>query len=62
MLDYIKGDIMILDKIDMLKLESCQKEVLAIMHEFRKALLKHFEVVDFNSRRLIDTRWGDENG
>lgn len=48
---------MITDKIDMLKHESCQKEFLVIMHEFRRALLKHFEVVEANSRRLIESRW-----
>lgn len=50
------------DKIEMLKMESCQKEALAIMHEFRRALIKHFEVVNANATRLIKTRWGDENG
>lgn len=50
---------MILDKIDMLKHESCQKEALAIMGEFRRALLKHFDVVTANSTRLINSRWGD---
>jgi hypothetical protein len=53
---------MITDKIDMLKLQSCQTEALAIMMEFRKALLKHFEVVEANARRLINSRWGDDNG
>jgi hypothetical protein len=52
---------MLLDKIDMLKLQSCQYDALAIMMEFRKALLKHFEVVNANATRLINTRWGDEN-
>lgn len=53
---------MTLDKIDLLKLQSCQTEALAIMHEYRKGLVRHFEVVDANARRLINTRWGDENG
>jgi hypothetical protein len=53
---------MLMDKIEMLKMESCQKEALAITHEFRRALLKHFDVVTANSMRLINTRWGDENG
>ena len=52
---------MLTDKIEMLKHEACQKEALAIMGEFRRALLKHFEVVDANSTRLINSRWGDEN-
>jgi hypothetical protein len=46
-----------MDKIDMLKLQSCQAEALAIMHEFRKALNKHFEVVNANAVRLINERW-----
>lgn len=50
------------NKIEMLKHESCQKEMLAIMHEFRNALIKHFEVVNANATRLINTRWGDANG
>lgn len=53
---------MILNKIEMLRLESAQKETLAITYEFRQALLKHFEVVDANARSLINGRWGDENG
>lgn len=53
---------MLLDKIEMLKHESCQKEMNAIMFEFRRALLKHFEVVNANATRLINTRWGDEHG
>ena len=53
---------MITDKIDMLKHESCQKEALAIMHEFRRTLLKHFEVVNANATRLINERWSDANG
>ncbi len=48
---------MIMDKIDMLKHEACQKEALAIMGEFRRALLKHFDVVDANATRLINRRW-----
>ena len=52
---------MLLDKIDALKLESCQAEMKAIMFEFRRALLKHFEVVDANAARLINSRWGDTN-
>lgn len=52
---------MLTDKIDMLKQESCQKEANAIMQEFRRALLKHFEVVNANATRLINTRWGDNN-
>lgn len=52
---------MLLDKIDYLKLEACQKEALAIMGEFRRALLKHFDVVTKNSTRLIRERW-DNNG
>jgi len=53
---------MILDKIDMLKHEACQKEANAIMLEFRRALLKHFDVVTANATRLINERWGDTNG
>jgi len=53
---------MLTDKIDMLKQESAQKEVLAIVAEFRRALLRHFEVVTVNSQRLINSRWGDVNG
>lgn len=52
---------MLTDKIDMLKMESCQKEVLAIVAEFRRALLRHFEVVGEKSTRLINARWGDTN-
>jgi hypothetical protein len=48
-----------LNKIEKLKLESCQKDALVIMYEFRQALLKHFEVVNANATRLINTRWGD---
>lgn len=51
---------MILSKIDMLKHEACQKEMLAIMGEFRQALLKHFDVVTANSMRLINSRWDNE--
>jgi hypothetical protein len=46
-----------MDKIDKLKLQSCQTEALAIMHEFRKALNRHFEVVNANALRLINGRW-----
>jgi len=53
---------MLLDKIDMLKHEACQKEINAIMFEFRRALLKHFEVVNANATRLINSRWGNSNG
>lgn len=53
---------MITNHIDMLKMEACQKEALAIMYEFRQALLKHFEVVQANATRLINSRWGDEDG
>ncbi len=48
---------MLLDKIEMLKHEACQKEVGAIVAEFRRALLKHFDVVTKNSTRLINGRW-----
>jgi len=48
---------MLTDKIDMLKHESCQKEANSIMEEFRRALLKHFDVVTANSQRLINERW-----
>ncbi len=51
---------MLLDKIDMLKHEAAQKEMAAIVAEFRQALLRHFEVVEKNSRRLINERW-DKN-
>lgn len=52
---------MITDKIDMLKHEAAQKEANATMLEFRQALIKHFEVVDANSRSLIESRWADGN-
>jgi hypothetical protein len=52
---------MLLDKIDMLKLQNCQCDALAVMMEFRKALLKHFEVVNANATRLINERWGETN-
>ena len=52
---------MLTDKIDMMRHESCQLEMKAIVAEFRKALLKHFDVVESNSRRLINSRWGDDN-
>ena len=48
---------MLTDKIDMLKLNSCQSDMLAIVSEFRGALEKHFRVVEFNARKLIDERW-----
>jgi hypothetical protein len=48
--------------INMEKHKSHQREALKAMNEFRKALNRHFEVVDANARRLIDTRWGEENG
>lgn len=48
---------MILDKISMLKHEACQNEANAIMLEFRRALLNHFDVVTKNSQRLINERW-----
>jgi hypothetical protein len=51
-----------LDKIEKLKLESCQKEALAIMYEFRNGMFQHFRVVNTNAKQLIDTRWGDANG
>jgi hypothetical protein len=51
---------MLLDKIDYLKLQSCQADTLAITAEFRRALLKHFEIVDIKSTNLINSRWEDE--
>lgn len=51
---------MITDKMDMCKHEIAQKEMALIVNGFRQALLKHFDVVDYNARRLIDTRWGVE--
>jgi len=48
---------MLTDKIDMLKHEAAQKEFLAIVAEFRRALLRHFEVVNANATRLINSRW-----
>ena len=60
--DYIKGgEIMLTDKIEMLRLEACQAEAKAIMMEFRKALLRHFEVVNANATRLINSRWENAN-
>jgi hypothetical protein len=53
---------MITDRLDMLKHKICQKEIILIVEGFRQALRKHFEVVNANSRRLIDSRWGDKNG
>ena len=50
---------MLTDKIDMMRHESCQKEFAAIVAEFRRALLKHFDVVANNSKRLINSRWDD---
>ncbi len=38
-------------------LQPFQAEALAIRNEFMKALYKHFEVVEFNARKLIDERW-----
>jgi len=52
---------LMLDKIEKLKLESAQAEAKAITMEFRRALLKHFEVVTSNATRLINSRWGDVN-
>ena len=46
-----------MNKIEMLKHEARQKETLAIVYEFRAALDKHFKVVEFNARKLIDERW-----
>jgi hypothetical protein len=48
---------MLTDKIDMLKHESCQAEAKAATEEFRRALRKHFEVVNANATRLIHERW-----
>ena len=53
---------MLTDKIDMMRHEACQLEMKAIVATFRQALLKHFEVVNANATRLINSRWGDENG
>jgi hypothetical protein len=53
---------MITDRLDMCKHEICQKEIILIVEGFRQALRKHFEVVNANSRRLIDSRWGDTHG
>jgi hypothetical protein len=50
---------MLTDKLDMLKLESCQADAKAIVLEFRRALLRHFEVVNANATRLINERWSD---
>jgi hypothetical protein len=55
------GITMITDKLDMLKHEICQKEIILIVEGFRQALRKHFEVVNANSTRLINSRWGDNN-
>jgi len=54
-----EDDNMLTDKLDMLKLEACQAETKAIVAEFKRALLKHFEVVDANATRLINGRWID---
>jgi len=48
--------------IEKLKLESWQSEAKAIVLEFRNALEKHFHVVNANSQRLINSRWGDIGG
>jgi len=52
---------MITNKMDMLKQEIAQKEMALIVGGFRQALLKHFEVVNANATRLINSRWGDEH-
>ncbi len=48
-----------MNKLDVkqLKQEACQKEMLSIVGEFRNVLLKHFDAVTFNSRKLINERW-----
>jgi len=51
---------MLLDKLDYLKHEVCQKEVGVIVAEFRRFLLKHFEVVNIKSTNLINSRWDKE--
>lgn len=56
---------MLTDKIEMLKHEACQAEAKAITMQFRRTLLKHFEVVNANATRLINSRWskdGDIDG
>jgi hypothetical protein len=50
-----------MSKIDELKLKSSQCDALAIVAEFRNALQKHFQVVEFNARKLINERWGDKS-
>ena len=52
---------MLLNDIDTLKMQACQLEMKAIVAAFRQALLKHFEVVNANATRLINSRWGDVN-
>ncbi len=51
---------MLTNKLDMAKHEACQKEMSAIVADFRRALLKHFQVVEFNSQKLINSRWENE--
>jgi hypothetical protein len=52
---------MLLSDIEMMKMQACQLEMKAIVTAFRNALLKHFEVVNTNATRLINSRWGDDN-
>ena len=52
---------MILDKVDMLKHEICQREANIIAIEFRRALQKHFKTVDANAARLIKARKGGQD-
>lgn len=51
---------MLMDRLDYSKHELCQKEVGIITAEFRRALLKHFEVVAIKSTNLINSRWDKE--
>lgn len=48
---------MLTDKMDMLLHQSCQDDVKAIVAEFRRALLKHFEIVTIKATQLINGRW-----
>lgn len=49
------------NNIGAIKLAGYQKEAKAMIAEFRQHLQKHFDVVYAKSKRLIDSRWEDED-
>lgn len=43
--------------VDEIKLKNYQDEAKSIINYFRNALHKHFEVVAYKSKHLINSRW-----